>query len=81
MEIILNHKTNSLAASPRLRTAFSLFLIMVIMTIGVAEISSVNDVDAKKNKYDCSENAKGCDGLVYCDIDDSGSGGCYDRND
>ncbi len=30
-------------------------------------------------KYDCSEGSDGCDGLIYCDINDKGS--CYDRYD
>ena len=29
--------------------------------------------------YDCSDGAKGCDGLIYCDINDEGS--CYNRYD
>jgi hypothetical protein len=30
-------------------------------------------------EYDCSKGSNGCDGLIYCDIDDSDS--CYDRFD
>ncbi len=32
-------------------------------------------------EYDCSEGSDGCNGNIYCDLDDSRDQPCYDRYD